>query len=174
MNNPPGKLCPRCQTLTGLAAPSCLACGHVFRTRFAPPDPAPPTQMYTGENAQGFVAPPHPQPKPNRLPLYTIFLLIGAAFIGGVVLLAVIGSLLPAPPPPGPQTLALEQKMKPYELTSAIGFMNRFGVDDNSIDQTLSGVSYKVWFYNTKDGTVQVWVNLRLGIVERIGSTGKT
>ena len=45
MNNPPGKLCPRCQTLTGLAAPSCLACGHVYRTQFTPPVPVPSFQF---------------------------------------------------------------------------------------------------------------------------------
>ena len=71
MNNPPGKLCPRCQTLTGLAAPSCLACGHVYRTHFTPPDPAPPTQMYRGTESPA--APLYPvQPRPaSQYPVQT-------------------------------------------------------------------------------------------------------
>src|SRR5689334_19366901 len=34
---PQMKVCPQCQTLAALTAPNCIACGHIFRTKFTPP-----------------------------------------------------------------------------------------------------------------------------------------
>ena len=91
MNNPPGKLCPRCQTLTGLAAPSCLACGHVYRTHFTPPGQEPTTQK--GQPPAATDTPPYPATPlaqwpattKRRPPLYAVFMIVGGIFVFGAI-----------------------------------------------------------------------------------------
>jgi hypothetical protein len=43
------KICPVCRRLDALDAQQCVQCGHLYRTRFPPPAPPDPTQMYAGQ-----------------------------------------------------------------------------------------------------------------------------
>ncbi len=51
----PFKICPKCGTNADPAAPTCVTCGHAYRTQFTPPPVAP--TMYGGQ-AQQFQPPP--------------------------------------------------------------------------------------------------------------------
>ena len=166
----PYKICPQCGQVAELHAPQCLRCGHQYRTQFTPPI----------QQTQAVVPPPF-RPRANSgvsVGNGTNPVLKGLGFCGGGCLLffalMVLGSIAYRnQPPPGPETLALEQQMKTMEMQSADQFLTQFGYPENTTKYSLSGVDYLVWHYKRKDGSVQAWVNRPLWIVERVGSVGK-
>ena len=79
MNPPPEKICPACAAHAPIQAPTCQQCGHVFRTKFAPPLEQ--TQMYQpGINPPGVTPPqglipalPPVYPPPTQPPPIIIY-----------------------------------------------------------------------------------------------------
>ena len=150
--NPSGKICPRCQTLTGRVAPSFSVCGHVYRTQFAQEPPA------------------HQAPNKQR---QTWMVILGIV-IAALVLIGTaqdMGRRMkgPSQAPASSQfssgdrnpsdtsamtTLQLSSKIRPQmtpkEVTSEIGEPDKVqkGMEDFATDE--------YWYYKRADGMLQI------------------
>lgn len=167
--NPPGKICPQCRTLTGLSAPSCSVCGHVYRTQFAQEPPArrtPNKQRQTWMLILGVVV--------------AALILIGTAQDMGQRMKgssqangssqapassrSSSGDLNPSDTS-AMTTLQLSSKIRPQmtpkEVTSEIGEPDKIqrGMEDFATDE--------YWYYKRPDGVLQIHFAQYTGLVDK-------
>lgn len=155
----PFKVCPQCGRAADMHSYLCAHCGRVYRTT-APMNQQ--TQVFA------------PKPKPFYRRGASPRLMKGMGIFGVLVIVAAIAtSIGDARLPPGPETMALYQKMKPYEVKNSLTFLSAFGGPDRLAHARLQGNDVSFYTYRCTDGEVSVMNDDTVRLVARVWPQGK-
>ena len=151
----PYKICPQCQHPAAMNASACVSCGRVYRTT-APP-----------------ICPAYRPPAPGSRTSARVAACIIAVPVGFIAMVMIFAILNPVRVrSPGPVTMELMRRMKPYEFGRTDALIVNFGSPEKVFPLHAFDTDLLVYKYRCPDGIVSVTGGEATRLVVRVDAEG--